>query len=204
MIVAPVLLGVVIGWARRGRLGGLGSLRLRAPLLVFAAVGAQLALGRLPATWRWPVVLGTYAAVGLWVGLNVRGRSAAVRAGLGLVALGWAMNLAAMAPYGGMPVSVSALRAAGFDADHDVTGGHLYKHVVADDGDVLARALGDSVPVPPLRAVISSGDIVLAAGIATVIAGAMGRRPPVGHPGPTGRHPPTSASPPAGHAPRPG
>ncbi|MGH9227056.1 MAG: DUF5317 family protein [Acidimicrobiales bacterium] len=168
----PVLAGVILGWGRGGRLEGLERLRLRASGLVMAALGVQLVLHRLPEHWRVPLVLASYAAVGLWIARNLGGRPWFLRAGLALLAVGWALNLAAIVPNGGMPVSESALGAVGVAPGYDVADGHLSKHVSAHGG-VVDAVLGDSIPVPPLGAVISLGDILLAGGIALTLSGAM-------------------------------
>jgi hypothetical protein len=91
---------------------------------------------------------------------------------LGLVAGGWLLNLVAIVPNEGMPVSESALRSAGIASSVSITHGHLSKHVLLNSGTVL-RALGDVIPLPWFRSVISVGDIVMAIGIGVVIATAM-------------------------------
>jgi len=179
IVLLPVLAGALTGWVRGGRIQALERLRLRAPWLVGAAVGVQLVLHRFGTGWRLPLLFASYALVGLWLARNVGGRRAALRAGLAMIAAGWAMNLAAMVPNGGMPVSESALDVIGVAPGYDVADGHLSKHV-GGHGGLVDGLLGDSIPVAPLGAVISLGDIVLAAGIAVTLATAMTDRRPVG------------------------
>jgi len=78
-----------------------------------------------------------------------------------------------MAPNHGMPVSRAALDAVGADETVDVSEGNLYKHV-ALDGDTTLPWLADVVAVPPLRIIVSAGDIVMAGGVILLVAAAMG------------------------------
>ncbi len=172
ILAMPIIFGTTTGWARGGRLLALERLRLRAPLLVVAAVSVQAGMHRLPGSWRVPLVLASYAAVGLWIARNLGGRRWPIRLGLSLIAIGWAMNMAAIVPNGGMPVSDSALRALGATPTYDVRDGHLSKHVDTHGG-LIDDLFGDSIPVPALHAVISLGDILLAGGIAVVLSTAM-------------------------------
>ena len=172
IIVLPLAAGMIVGWVRGGKLTGLGGLRFRSNGLIAAALAIQLFVHRVPVGWRVALVLVSYAAAGLWISRNLAGRSWWVRGGLALIALGWAMNLVAIVPNGGMPVSAAALRALGVTPGYNVADGHLSKHVATHDGPV-DLLFGDSIPVAPLHAVISVGDVLLAAGVALTVAGAM-------------------------------
>ncbi len=172
ILILPVCAGAALGWLRNGRVHGLSGLRWRAPGLIAAAVAAQLLLRWVPSGARLTVVVVSYITVGAWVALNVRGRRLAMSSALALVAVGWAMNVAATVPNGGMPVSSEALSQIGVGTGYDVRDGHLFKHV-PDDGSASLAWLGDTIPVPALRAVISLGDIVMAAGIVLLMSSAM-------------------------------
>ena len=172
LFAIAVAVGLSAGYARGGRLGRLGHLRLRAPVLAGLALAAQAGAGLAPTSSRSSIVVVSYAMVGTWLALNLGGRPRALRLGIGLLALGWLLNGVAMAPHGGMPVSATAMEEVGFPAGYDVTDGHLYKHV-GDDRDTPVDWLGDVIPVRSLGAVISLGDLALLAGIAVCLGAGM-------------------------------
>ncbi len=130
-----------------------------------------------PSSVRFAILVVTYLIAGWWLFENARASWGGVRWGLALLAGGWFLNLLAILPNGGMPVSESALTQAGMAASTSVRVGHLSKHVLASQGTVL-RALGDVIPIPWFRSVISPGDSLMAVGIALLIASAMSRRTP--------------------------
>ena len=167
-----VAVGLAAGYARGGRLGRLGHLGLRAPVFVGAALAIQAGAALVAPSRRFALVAVSYGLVGAWVMANARGRALAIRLGVGLVALGWLLNVVPIAAHRGMPVSAQALDDAGLSAGHDVADGHLYKHVV-DRRSTPVDWLGDVIPVRPLDAVISLGDVALLAGIALCLGGAM-------------------------------
>lgn len=187
MLILPLaaVVGVVAGFALGGRLTGLADLGLRACGLVWAGLALQLGLGLAPlqslsAGSRFAVVAASYVLVGAWLVVNAVAHSRGRRVALGLLAAGWAMNLAVMAPNGGMPVSASALERIGAPGDLAVEEGHLWKHVPMSPSTVVPW-LGDVVPVAFLRSAVSAGDFVMVAGIVALVAAAMaaaGERPP--------------------------
>lgn len=95
---------------------------------------------------------------------------------LGLLAAGWLLNLAAIVPNGGMPVSLHAAREIGAPAHIDVTEGNLYKHVPAS-GETALPWLGDVVPVRALGSVISVGDVVMFLGLVLAVGSGMAPTP---------------------------
>ena len=177
LMLVPLLAGAIAGRACGGRLARIGDLRFRAPVLIFAVLASQALLGRAPSRFRALAVMVSYVAVGAWIIMNMNRRALGLRLGFALVGLGWALNFAAMAPSGAMPVSAEALRAVGAPITMDVQEGHLYKHVRRNARNATTW-LGDEIPVPPLRAVISVGDIVLGLGIVLLVASAMLRHAP--------------------------
>jgi hypothetical protein len=176
VMVAAVVLGVVGGLLAGGRLGGLAEMRMRAWLLLGAALVAQAVLGHLPGVARWPLAVADAAAVGVWC-LRNRGGGRG-RVGFALVAGGVALNATAMAANAGMPVSLSALVKAGFSPTMNVAHGHFYKHV-AMTGATRLRVLGDIIPIRLLHTVVSPGDVVMLVGIAAIAWGATLRAPRV-------------------------
>lgn len=124
---------------------------------------------------RWPLALAVGAclelAASLWVSgvgglamliagyvliLGFAARNLAVTGSV-LVIVGLAANLAVMALDGGMPVR-GVSPSSGFGP----------RHHAERPGDHLT-ALADVIPVAPLGEVFSPGDLVLAAGVATMI-----------------------------------
>ncbi len=172
LMLLPLFAGAVMGRLLGGRLAAVGELRFRAPALIFAVVASQAMLGRAPRSARGAFVLLTYVAVGAWIILNARRRSRPFRLAFVLVGVGWAMNFAAMAPTGAMPVSEEALAVIGAPAHLNVEDGHLFKHERRGSRGPTSW-LGDEIPIASLKAVISVGDIALAAGILMLVASAM-------------------------------
>jgi hypothetical protein len=126
---------------------------------------------------KFVIVVISYLVVGWWIFENSRAFSGAKRRGLVLVGIGWALNLLAIVPNRGMPVSPSALKRAGIAQSTSVGLGHMSKHVALHHGTVLG-ALGDVIPLSWFRSVVSAGDIVMAVGIACLVAAAMRARAP--------------------------
>ncbi len=177
LMLVPLVAGAITGRLCGGRLARLADLRFRAPALIFVVLASQALLGHVPRGPRNTAVLLSYAAVGAWIVVNMGRRALALRIAFVLVGLGWAMNVAAMAPNGAMPVSEEALSSVGAPATMKVQEGHLYKHTRREARNATSW-LGDEIPLAPLRAVISIGDIVLAAGILLLVASAMVRQTP--------------------------
>ena len=167
-----IVVGAITGLGAGGRFGALGDLRFRAMPLLAVGLGGQLALGWTPEPWRPVLLMATYATVGWWLLSNCRSRPRPMLIALCTLAAGWALNLAAIAPNAGMPVSRHALDQAGAPDGFAVEDGNLFKHIPASGSTVL-RPLGDVIPVAPLGAAISAGDILLFAGTVGAVALAM-------------------------------
>lgn len=174
MLIFPLAIGggLVAGYAGGGRLRGLGLLQLRAHLLVVAAVAAQLALPLIDESLRNPVVALSYGMVGAWLVLNLARRGSVLRLAIGLLAVGWMLNVAPIAANGAMPVSVDALGQIGGPSADDIAAGNIDKHIAAGPGTPLGF-LGDVIAVTPLGAVVSIGDVIMFIGIVLIVAAAM-------------------------------
>lgn len=85
--------------------------------------------------------------------------------GMWLAGLGFLLNLVVIAANGAMPVDPAALDELGVADPGRIAG----KHELLDARTRL-RWLADVIPVPPLRTVLSVGDLILAAGIVRVAA----------------------------------
>ncbi|MEV6966541.1 DUF5317 family protein [Hamadaea sp. NPDC051192] len=167
-LVAAALVGAALGrvpW----RLTGL-RLRATALLWVTAAVAVvrYTAPGWLPEPLRrahglWLACV-VWALATIWFALNLRPATPVVRAGLCLMWTGFMLNAIAVAANGGaMPFAVDSGAAAGVG------------HVPLGPGHHLPW-LTDVLVVPAFARVVSVGDLVLMAGITTLLVGAMARR----------------------------
>jgi len=84
--------------------------------------------------------------------------------GAAAMGIGLVLNLAVVAPNGGMPVSGEAARVAGAKGPIVIESGSK-RHLMTDE-DVL-RPLGDVIPLPqPVGVVFSIGDVLLYGGMA--------------------------------------
>jgi hypothetical protein len=135
------------------------------------------------------LLLVSYGIAAAWLLLNVARRRQddqlgqyglwgqyGLRAGIAVAGLGWALNAVVVVADNGMPVSTAAGKRAGII--HAVLGpaiwrGQLYKHTHATSAAWL-RPLGDVIPLRPLHAVVSPGDLILWIGVVITIAAAMG------------------------------
>ena len=126
---------------------------------------------------RGPVVVISYAVVALWILRTAQLNRTRVRIAAVILGAGWLLNLAVIAPNGGMPVSRDAMERAGLPRNFEIVEGNLFKHTVLDDSTRLSF-LADVVPIRyPLPNVYSVGDFVLLVGIASFLAFGMIRTP---------------------------
>lgn len=164
--------GLVLGGIGGGRLHRLSDLRFRATALLLLALVGQIGLRWAAAAYRFPLLVATYALAGAWVVVNVKGRSTALRWAVGLLAMGWMLNAAPIAANGGMPVSRHAIEQVSGPQTGDIDAGNIDKHVAAAGGSRL-RLLGDVIPVRPLKAVVSLGDLAMVGGIMLALVAGM-------------------------------
>lgn len=163
MLLVMVLVGVVAGLVRprRARFGA-----PRAVAVVFAAAAIQVASVATTGVVHAALLATSVLLGALWIALQRR-HIASV-----LLAIGVGMNVAVIAANGGMPVDSDAL--ARVDrGDIDVTRGFLYKHVPMTS-DTRLSWLGDRIPVPIQRNVISVGDVLMAVAICLWVADSVG------------------------------
>lgn len=170
----PVAVGTAVGYLSGGRLRRLLGVRLRWLWLLWLAAAvqiAQLATANLPSATghrlRAPLLALAFALALLWLGVNAPGRTWPWKTGVGLAVTGAVLNALPIAVNGRMPYSLSAAAVAGLRA-----GSQTAKNVPAGRGTRLL-ALGDTIPVPSLHAVVSIGDVLLAIAAALLVATAM-------------------------------
>jgi len=174
-VVLVLVLAVASSLVRGGRIHRLGQAPLRDTWLLFIGVALQLVsdagviLGWFAGTsaLSYGLLLTSQVGVLAWVLRNWN------LPGLILVAIGLALNAVVMGANGAMPVHPEAIAALGQDPVDLVRG----KHVLLDDGTHLWW-LADIWPVPPIRSIISIGDVVLAAGLLPITHHLMTFRTP--------------------------
>jgi hypothetical protein len=170
-ILYAVVVGLAIGLVAGGRIGSIGDIRFHWAPLVLLGFGAQVLLFSDAVAERvgdlGPVL---YVASTLLVVVAVIRNSAVP--GMPLVALGAACNLAAIVANGGfMPASPAAMAALGKAAPT------IYSNSAVVAQPALAP-LTDIFALPtwlPFHNIFSLGDVILAVGVAMVIAIAMRR-----------------------------
>lgn len=178
LFLLAIIIGMAAGALRHGRLSNLPSLNLRSVWILLIALLIQalifplfLPQPLLPFATA-PLHLMSYALVVVWIFLNLRTRP------MWLVGVGGLSNLVVLVANGGyMPVSLDALVQAGQanTASHLAVAG-VYANVIPMGADTRLNALGDILAMPdwvPLARVFSLGDIVIAVGIAWLIAKGM-------------------------------
>ena len=178
LTIAPPVAGVALGYLLGGRLAGFRTVRVRALWLEWLAAAVQFAQYSLPGVRRAvedtagvPMLVLVFAVVLTWLAVNLPGWPAAIRlAGLAIV-LGASLNGLAIAVNGRMPYDPVAAADVGLRAGIETP-----KNEPADAYTRLGF-LGDTVPVPVLRKVVSPGDILISGGAMALVVLAMRRRP---------------------------
>jgi hypothetical protein len=174
LAIAPVACGLLIGYVRGGRLRRLAGLRIRAVLILWAIAAVQLVSFTQPrlssAIEAWlgvKLLVPIFGLAGLWVLLNIPRRSRAITIALLLILLGGGMNATAIALNGKMPYSAVASEQPGNSTEESSP-----KHMPLN-ADTRMVWLGDVIPVPPLQAALSAGDLILFVGMGLFVAAAM-------------------------------
>ena len=175
VLLTAIVVGAAAGYLSGGRLRNLADLTLTWQWTVLAALSLQIvAFSPLGAALGQPTTvilhLTSYALLAWFVVLNRR------RPGLSIAGLGMGLNLVAIAANGGfMPASRTALAMAGIAYSGDT---HNNSAVIGTHTHL--RFLGDIFAVPswmPAANVFSIGDLLIAAGVAALLAASM-RGPP--------------------------
>jgi hypothetical protein len=166
--------GLAAGFVFGGRVKGLTNIKFKfTPVLFISLVVAILPFwfhGLEPSRRIFSLV--AYAGVLLFLVINIAAERGAVRAGLLVITLGWALNFIVIAANRGMPMSLWAYAKSGQTAAVTEGSGGFYRIVIAHPGSIL-RPLGDVIPVRAFHEVLSIGDCVLMLGVAVVIASGM-------------------------------
>jgi uncharacterized protein DUF5317 len=171
VLVAAVVLAALTVPLAGGRLGALVEVRLRHGWAVLASLALQVAaleLPGLPEGLGAALVVASYPVGAVFLAANRH------LPGMAAVAVGGALNLAAILANGGvMPASPSALAGAGLPPDEP---GFQNSAAVADP---RLAVLGDIFHIPaswPLSNVFSVGDVLIALGVAWALHRICGSR----------------------------
>lgn len=171
LVIVSLGLAVVVSLLRGGRLGRVAGSDLRLGSLLF--VGLLLQLGVDAAAGRDLLGEGVLYAVLALSQLAVLGWVVANRSrpGMALIGLGLLMNAVVIGANGAMPVDPDAIDRLGIGPVEVAPG----KHEPLTDDTRLAW-LADVIPLPPIRTIVSVGDIVLAVGLLPLMHHLMSAR----------------------------
>ena len=162
--VVAVVVGVAVGLATGGKVRNLGERSFKHAWLLVIGVALQVVteVFHLPKSPDYALVLVSYAALAAFALSNLR------LAGMGVVAIGLALNIVPIAVNRGMPVRASAIVEAKVARRDQIAtldfGGKRHLEGPHDRFTVL----GDILPDWVFREVLSFGDLVMAVGIADV------------------------------------
>lgn len=177
--ILAVTLGIVIGWARGGRLRNLEQLHIRmggAALGLF--LGQLLLRGAIPL----PLPISGQTRVVIWCAFAIVLMVVVVLnisvPGMQFVAVGLLLNVVVVATNSGMPLSYSATVGLGATTEQIARSLSTGFYRLVDESTVFAF-MGDVIPVPGpagLRSVVSVGDLLMVFGVAIVASqGMLGR-----------------------------
>jgi AcrR family transcriptional regulator len=172
LVVVALVVGGIAGVAAGGRFRHIDTHPVHWPWLLAAGVLLEVAAGHwdLPGGSWWAL----FTAEACLLVFAVRNL---VLTGMGIVAVGLLANLTVIGTDRGMPVEPAALVTAGLSSAAALPAVRYGpSHHAEAAGDRLV-ALDDRLPIPPFHLVVSLGDIVLAAGIAAVVAHLLQARP---------------------------
>lgn len=163
-----VVVSVLVGLLRGGKLSNLSDLRLVGWWMLFIAFAMQIGASFAPDDGtRLPVILVLASFVPLltvvWLNRDQQG--------LWLAGIGILMNLTVIALNEGMPVLEAAVELSGGTWDAAALDA---KHVILDDATTFPF-LADVIPFP--GSVISLGDVLLAVGLGVFIEDNLTRPP---------------------------
>lgn len=168
-IAVAIVAGIVIGLVRGGSFERLAEASFRLwPLLILGVVVQGAAA--FTADGAVPLILASYVLLLLFTAVNLH------HAGMGVVFVGIALNVAVIGINGGMPVRADAIVAAGI-VEHDQIPSLDFgskRHLETDDDRLTV--LGDIIPVPVAEEVLSFGDLAMSVGVAAVLVNLLRRR----------------------------
>lgn len=168
-IAVAIVAGIVIGLVRGGSFERLAEASFRLwPLLILGIVVQGAAA--FTADGAVPLILASYVLLLVFTAVNLH------HAGMGVVFVGIALNVAVIGINGGMPVRADAIVAAGI-VERDQTPSLDFgskRHLETEDDRLTV--LGDIIPVPVAEEVLSFGDLAMSVGVAAVLVNLLRRR----------------------------
>ena len=183
LFLSVIAIAVVAGYLLGGRLRRFEAFRPSWWALAPIGLGLQLVPLRTSAEGGSAagdaVLIASYLLLVALAAKNIR------TTGFPLILVGLALNLAVIAPNGGMPVTRQAVVASGQESLlHDLESGDLAKHHLESPADVL-RPLDDRIALGrPIRQVASVGDMLLYLGLVLLVVAVMRGRTPAARPDP--------------------
>lgn len=170
LTVLAVLVGLVVGFVRRGRLERIAGHPVRAKTLLVVGVVVPALADRFTREVAVPLVVVALAALFAFALCNVR------LVGMSVMAIGILGNLLATFFNHGMPVRPAALVAAGLATSDEVDRVELSGARRLEEPTHQLRFLGDIIPLEETGQVLSFGDLVILVGLADITANLTLRR----------------------------
>jgi hypothetical protein len=168
-IAVAIVAGIAIGLVRGGSFERLAEASFRLwPLLILGIVVQGAAA--FTADGAVPLILASYVLLLVFTAMNLH------HAGMGVVFVGIALNVAVIGVNGGMPVRAEAIVAAGIVEREQIPSLEFgsKRHLETDDDRLTV--LGDIIPVPVAEEVLSFGDLAMSVGVAAVLVNLLRRR----------------------------
>ena len=177
MFIEALLLGVLVGVIRKGRISNLSEIQIRGWVLVVIGALIQftpILLNKFQILTNYHVFF-PFVALVIMIGVMLLNLE---KKGMWLILGGGLINGIAIAMNGfKMPVDIEGLHYAGLDAVAEtIMDGSVINYVDANTVENFTRYLGKIVAVPslyPFAKVLSVGDILMMAGIVVLISGQM-------------------------------
>lgn len=168
-IAVAIVAGIVIGLVRGGSFERLAEASFRLwPLLILGVVVQGAAA--FTADGAVPLILASYVLLLLFTAANLH------HAGMGVVLVGIALNVAVIGVNGGMPVRADAIVAAGIVEREQIPALDFGSKRHLETEDDRLTLLGDIIPVPVAEEVLSFGDLAMSVGVAAVLVNLLRRR----------------------------
>jgi hypothetical protein len=168
-IAVAIVAGIVIGLLRGGSFERLAEASFRLwPLLVLGIVVQGAAA--FTAEGAVPLILASYVLLLVFTAVNLH------HAGMGVVFVGIALNVAVIGINGGMPVRAEAIVAAGIVEREQIPSLDFGAKRHLETEDDRLTLLGDIIPVPVAEEVLSFGDLAMSVGVAAVLVNLLRRR----------------------------
>lgn len=180
LVLFAVTVGLVVGYFRNGRAINLTNLEVQRPALaaisVFAYAIVEFFTPGSAGLLRTMVVVTTFVLI-VVAASNYRVK------GAGIIAFGLVLNLIVLVANQAIPVRLASLDAVGAavstttEANGTIsTVERLSSIQVLETATTKLAWLGDIIPIPLFRSVISFGDIIALAGLIVLVLNATGRR----------------------------